>query len=440
MDLQKLLKKAQGHFYAGLSYLDMVSAYLKGQDDITECFETSEFLKQMDSGTFLHPEAKEIKKAADKLPSAVSKLNSKETEKHYIQTENKEEDIMQYKGHKIERRSDNRYQARFMINGERICVYGKTQQKCLEKLKAALNGFKPKGENGNIKFSTYLNKWLSLYREGVVSSATYKKDKNNANNLIAEFGEKKLRDITTEDIQLYLKKVNGDRQREHYKTLLNTAFNRAIKVNYIKINPVDNVIIKKYYPEEKDALTLKKEQDFTEAIQNSEYQIYFKIILFEGLRPEELAALKAENIHDGYIKVKKAIDVNNEMSRTKSRAGVRQIPIFEVSKPLFIEYKPLAISIDTLRRHFNDIRDKLGWSDEITLYTLRHTFITRCAERGVHPKILQKWAGHSTIEMTLKYYTHISTEWEAEIIEMVNKKRRKNDTKSDTQIDTNSED
>ena len=38
--------------------------------------------------------------------------------------------------------------------------------------------------------------------------------------------------------------------------------------------------------------------------------------------------------------------------------------------------------------------------------SLRHTFITNLARGGVHPKIAQQLARHSTITLTMDRYTH----------------------------------
>ena len=41
-----------------------------------------------------------------------------------------------------------------------------------------------------------------------------------------------------------------------------------------------------------------------------------------------------------------------------------------------------------------------------TIHSLRHTFATTLAEKGVHPSTAQKMLGHSDIRMTLAIYTH----------------------------------
>ena len=45
-------------------------------------------------------------------------------------------------------------------------------------------------------------------------------------------------------------------------------------------------------------------------------------------------------------------------------------------------------------------------STHISAHILRHTYITRLFEAGLDMKEIQYLAGHSTMDMTLKVYTH----------------------------------
>ncbi|MBP3663872.1 MAG: site-specific integrase, partial [Tyzzerella sp.] len=47
------------------------------------------------------------------------------------------------------------------------------------------------------------------------------------------------------------------------------------------------------------------------------------------------------------------------------------------------------------------IRKKRPDFEPVTPHTLRHTFATRCIERGMNPKTLQIILGHSTIQLTM---------------------------------------
>ncbi len=49
--------------------------------------------------------------------------------------------------------------------------------------------------------------------------------------------------------------------------------------------------------------------------------------------------------------------------------------------------------------------------DAVDFHALRHTFITNLAASGVHPKVAQELARHSTITLTLDRYTHSA--WES---------------------------
>jgi integrase len=40
-------------------------------------------------------------------------------------------------------------------------------------------------------------------------------------------------------------------------------------------------------------------------------------------------------------------------------------------------------------------------------HALRHTFLTHLAASGVHPKVAQVLARHSTIVLTMGHYTHM---------------------------------
>jgi integrase len=51
--------------------------------------------------------------------------------------------------------------------------------------------------------------------------------------------------------------------------------------------------------------------------------------------------------------------------------------------------------------------ERAGLTDEgFTIHSLRNTFATTLADKGVHPSTAQKMLGHSDIRMTLAIYTH----------------------------------
>ena len=67
-----------------------------------------------------------------------------------------------------------------------------------------------------------------------------------------------------------------------------------------------------------------------------------------------------------------------------------------------------VINADILTMDFSDVMTFLGFKH--TLHQLRHTFSTRCHEKGIDPKVVQAWMGHCSMEMTLNTYTHATTD------------------------------
>ena len=70
----------------------------------------------------------------------------------------------------------------------------------------------------------------------------------------------------------------------------------------------------------------------------------------------------------------------------------------------------------TYQNHIARLSKQLGLNG-VHAHTLRHTFATRCAEAGIAVKVVQKWLGHSTVQMTLNVYTHVNPDFEAEMVE-----------------------
>ena len=53
----------------------------------------------------------------------------------------------------------------------------------------------------------------------------------------------------------------------------------------------------------------------------------------------------------------------------------------------------------------------------VDFHALRHSFISSLARAGVHPKIAQDLARHSSVELTMRNYTHTRLESRVEALE-----------------------
>jgi site-specific recombinase XerD len=164
--------------------------------------------------------------------------------------------------------------------------------------------------------------------------------------------------------------------------------------------------------------------------------------MFTGIRPQELIALKNENIDldKGMLYVRRAMnrisifdDNNNVVKRTmqrgktKTEKSVRDIPIppgtIVILREWYAYREVHGIKSDFLfpnektgaMRTYSSLRCKLERfikrhklnDEEITWYTFRHTFATMLFERDTHPKKVSALLGHAKISTTLDIYSHV---------------------------------
>lgn len=229
------------------------------------------------------------------------------------------------------------------------------------------------------------------------------------------------------------------------KRSLKASFYLAIEDDLLRKNPfnfaLDTVIPDDTEP--KKALTPEQTQCLVTFARNDrtyrKYADEITILLGTGLRISELCGLTVTDIDFE----KKFINVDHQLlkdtsrgfyaSTPKTKSGVRQIPmsreVMEALERSVANRPPSDFTADGYRdflfltrkgtpktagdynsmlrnlvRKYNKIHDNR--LPDITPHSLRHTFCTNLANSGMNPKALQYLMGHSSITMTLDYYSH----------------------------------
>ncbi len=234
----------------------------------------------------------------------------------------------------------------------------------------------------------------------------------------------------------------------NYKRSLQTAFYIAIQDDYVRKNPFDfklsDVIEDDSRPRE--ALTEDEEERLLAfAKADKVYRQYYDVIVIllnTGLRISELCGLTVNDLDLG----KRLISIDHQLLKDtehgyyidtpKSKSGIRQIPLnkkayeafervlrqregtqtatidgysgflFQTQKGGFTTGRYYSTIFNRLVKKYNKTHeDKLP---NISPHILRHTFCTRLAGKNMNPKSLQYIMGHSSIEITLNLYAHVS--------------------------------
>ena len=183
-------------------------------------------------------------------------------------------------------------------------------------------------------------------------------------------------------------------------------------------------------PEPKDPLSVEQEDQLLDTIKKYEDSFWWDclVVAFDtGVRHDgELNRITTDNVnfHTKILSVKR--------QKTSEKGGVvwSRIPLTARALEVFKRRRTIALK-DENNRYFPISKSSLrhAWSKYLELsgvdnmltkkftpYSTRHTYITRLVEAGTNAKVVQELAGHSSIETTLKYYTHATDDLKNEAV------------------------
>lgn len=263
--------------------------------------------------------------------------------------------------------------------------------------------------------------------------------------------EKKIEDITSEDIQNYLNSLKGysNSYIKKLKEQFNQAYKYAMNKGYISKNPMIDVITPRSLKKDKviRAMTIEEQQIFTKylmskTIEEEPYKNIYLIQMYCGLRVGEALALRNTdiNLEKNLLKVDKTLTMDKNLKvvmgdTTKTYAGIREIPIPDNIRGSIIEQMRIAKSnmdgqlflspngrlVDgrNVNRLLKKRLKELG-IEGITTHSLRHTYGTRCVEAGMRAVALQRLMGHTDVSVTLNTYTSVFNRYKESELQKVN--------------------
>ena len=295
--------------------------------------------------------------------------------------------------------------------------------------------------------------WLENYKT-TVKPSTFENVKSKVEKMTEEhFKELKLKKITV----AYCQKVVIELSKtyvlyNHYLSVINRIFKYAVLMDILDSNPFDKVIKPKSRQTQRKGNFLTKEElkEFLKLAKTATLSYFFPLVhlmSYTGLRQGEALALKWSDIDFE----NKKITVDKTATRIKERQTL-QTPKTKNSKRV-ISIDPATLSIlkgwkkDQIKIYFKNGKHFEGdenfiftnqrgeWVHihnfiryfkrfiadhklkSITPHGLRHTHASLLFSAGVEPKNISDRLGHSTVQITLDLYTHITEEQRTDTVE-----------------------
>lgn len=295
--------------------------------------------------------------------------------------------------------------------------------------------------------------WLENYKT-TVKPSTFENVKSKVEKMTEEhFEGMKLKKITV----AYCQKIVIELSKSyvlynHYLSVINRIFKYAVLMDVINSNPFDKVIKPKSRQTQRKGNFLTKEElkEFLKLAQNTTLSYFFPLVhlmSYTGLRQGEALALKWSDIdfENKKITVDKTaarIKEKQTLQTPKTKNSKRVISIDSATLSILKSWKKDQIKIYFKNgKHFEGEENFIFTNQRgewvhihnfiryfkrfiadhklkpITPHGLRHTHASLLFSAGVEPKNISDRLGHSTVQITLDLYTHITEEQRSDTVD-----------------------
>ncbi len=352
-------------------------------------------------------------------------------------------------------------------DGKLVALYARTPEELYDKELEALEQI----DNATFRrksptVAEYCEKWLLMQSVHIRATTLTDYASKIQRHIIKELGQKRMADVTLDDIQLALVPVS-QKSASVYKSvviLYKSIFRAAKESHVIDENPTIYLDSKGGVPqEERQALTDEQAERLLDAIRGLPPYVFVMIGLYAGLRREEILALQWDSVYldtdTPYLTVRRAWHIEHNrpviLTELKTKAAERNIPLpvclaecLKAAKAIstsdyvvanrdgeplsYTQFKRLWQYIVTRtvkersyyryedgKRIKHTVTPVLGEKAahngrvvysldfEVTPHQLRHTYITNLIHSSVDPKTVQYLAGHESSKITMDIYAKV---------------------------------
>lgn len=337
------------------------------------------------------------------------------------------------------------YTATFTFDGKRHYVRSSKSQREADKKAAAKLAELEAGRvilSPSTPVSDYAYEWLTTYQEPAVSAAVYRAQKSLVDRLIVPVvGRLRLRDVRPIQLQKIIN-AQPDKSKNYYvklRNLIKAIFAQAVRDKLLTDNPAETLELPAAQDGTHRSLTDAERRAVLYAADWCSFGLFVQTCLWCGLRPQEAAALRYEDIDqiNRRMHIRRALKADGTVGETKSRAGVRVVPI---PSQLWVRLRPRLregyIMCDTRGQRMTKTSIRNAWrvfvqmvdialgaeigrnqrhvtvvdsviAPDLSLYCMRHTYCTDLQAAGVPINVARDLMGHSDISLTAKIYTHM---------------------------------
>lgn len=231
---------------------------------------------------------------------------------------------------------------------------------------------------------------------------------SNCKSLLLAFGDVPIGAIDSNRIDTVIRQWQRQGKApatiKRHLSILSKAFKNAYRLGWIDRPPV---IEAPKVPPNNRIRCLSKQEEMTilDCLFKRDLKAYqFCIVALDtGLRVSEVLGLTPANIQGNHVTV---YETKNGKPRSIPLTNRAKLILSEGGSDPFFK----GLQYSRLKYLWNLMKYELGYQHDtdLVIHTLRHTFISRLVQNGVHLLTVQQLAGHSSPNMTARY-THFAS-------------------------------
>lgn len=376
---------------------------------------------------------------------------------------------------RAKKREDKRYEKKITVGRNfdgslnRISVYAATQKE-LERKVAEIKVQIEQGiylSSDTALFGKIAENWIEHFKP-TISEKMRLRYKGIIRGKLQPLAEMRVRDLRPMHLQVIINEMAKDgyaqKSMQMVKQTASQVLDLAMQNDLVYRNVFEKIKVPHVDAEERQPITEEQRELILNTWEGHRMGVPALIMLYCGLRRGEMLALLWTDIDfkAKTLSVSKAADMPTNattVKKPKTKAGTRIVPIPDAIMPALLRARREAISMyvcpamrtgDIMSAqayteawssymHYLNLcaggRDKVRTKNEngkvcfipavqamepFTAHQLRHSYATMLYDADVDVKTAQKLLGHADFSVTMKIYTHLSTEKESAGIEKLN--------------------
>lgn len=372
-------------------------------------------------------------------------------------------------GKGIRQKKNNVYEARAVVNGISICVSNLDLKVCMAEFSKAKEQAAQNVDirNQTITLNEWFEEWFTVYKEPHIKETSVFPMKSKFRNTFGtQIGDMKIVDICNIDIQNVINNMKAEGRAVssmrdalgRVRECLESAKNNRI----IPINPCFDITVPwENHQVERRFLTVDEQNTFLKKVETEccWYKEMFYIMFLTGMRVGEVGGLKWEDVDfkNKCIHINRSLSIQYEagvkkmrLTTPKTHNSYRTIPFMGEAEEMFLSQKSKQdaakkelgsrwrdegfedlvftssmgspVIRHSAEKRINRVVDEINKEEifqairerrepvlfeKVYPHAIRHTFCSRCFEKGMNPKYVQGLMGHQHYSTTIDIYTHV---------------------------------